>query len=92
MPAQRVACSVQVTPREVEILNLLAQGFDNADIGVTIGIGTGTVTSMDSQLSCMSTIPTKLIAASFWPATGVVNCSASAPAGMIIPLRLGRVA
>ena len=32
-----------MTPREVEILDLLAQGFDNADIGVTIGIGTGTV-------------------------------------------------
>jgi DNA-binding NarL/FixJ family response regulator len=43
MPAQRGACSVHVTPREVEILDLLAQGFDNADIGVTIGIGTGTV-------------------------------------------------
>ena len=43
MPAQRGACAVHVTPREVEILDLLAQGFDNADIGVTIGIGTGTV-------------------------------------------------
>jgi hypothetical protein len=30
MPAQRGGCSVHVTPREVEILDLLAQGFDNA--------------------------------------------------------------
>ena len=34
---------VHVTPREAEILNLLAQGLSNADIGMTLGIGTGTV-------------------------------------------------
>ena len=34
---------VHVTTREVEILNLLAQGLSNADIGMTLRIGTGTV-------------------------------------------------
>jgi DNA-binding NarL/FixJ family response regulator len=43
MPARRRAFAVHVTPREVEILDLLAQGFGNGDIGVTMGIGTGTV-------------------------------------------------
>jgi DNA-binding NarL/FixJ family response regulator len=43
MPARPGALSVHLTPREVEILDLLAQGFGNRDIGVTMGIGTGTV-------------------------------------------------
>ena len=43
MPARRRAFSVRVTPREVEILDLLAQDFGNDEIGVSLGIGTGTV-------------------------------------------------
>ena len=43
MPARPRACSVHVAPREVEVLNLLAQGFANEEIGVTLGVETGTV-------------------------------------------------
>jgi DNA-binding NarL/FixJ family response regulator len=37
------ACSVYVTPREVEILDLLCEGFGDAEIGLTIGMATHTV-------------------------------------------------
>ena len=43
MPTRRRAFSVHVTPREVEVLNLLAQGFANEEIGVTLGLETSTV-------------------------------------------------
>ena len=43
MPTRPGARSAHVTPREVEVLDLLAQGFCNAEIGVTLRIGTGTV-------------------------------------------------
>jgi DNA-binding NarL/FixJ family response regulator len=43
MPERRGACSGHVTPREVEVLNLLAEGFGNTEIVATMGIGTGTV-------------------------------------------------
>ena len=34
-----------MTPREVEVLDLLTQGFGNAEIGVTLGMATRTVKS-----------------------------------------------
>jgi DNA-binding CsgD family transcriptional regulator len=43
MPARPGARSVHVTPREVEVLDLLVQGLGNAEIGVALGIGTRTV-------------------------------------------------
>jgi DNA-binding NarL/FixJ family response regulator len=43
MPARPRACSVHVTKREAEVLSLLAQGFSNEEIGVSLKIQTGTV-------------------------------------------------
>jgi DNA-binding NarL/FixJ family response regulator len=43
MTARRRAFSVHVTPREVEVLNLLALGFADAEIGETMGLATRTV-------------------------------------------------
>ena len=51
MSARRRAFSVHVTPREVEILDLLVQGFGNDEIGVSMGIGTGTVKHYISGLA-----------------------------------------
>jgi DNA-binding NarL/FixJ family response regulator len=46
MPAaQRMDCSVHVTPREAEVLDLLALGFGDAEIGETMGLATRTVAS-----------------------------------------------
>jgi hypothetical protein len=46
MPAaQRMDCSVHVTPREAEVLDLLAMGFGDAEIGETMGLATRTVAS-----------------------------------------------
>jgi hypothetical protein len=82
MPARPWACSVHVTPREVEVLNLLAQGFANEEIGVTLGLETSTVKhhiKFGPRTSCM------FIPASFWPFTGLFLFSASVLAGMIVP-------
>ena len=43
MPARRPAFSVHVTPREVEVLNLLAQGLANEEIGLALRMATRTV-------------------------------------------------
>jgi DNA-binding CsgD family transcriptional regulator len=44
MPAARPgACSVHVTPREIEVLNLLVQVFANKEIAVTLGVTTRTI-------------------------------------------------
>jgi DNA-binding NarL/FixJ family response regulator len=44
MPAaQRMDCPVHVTPREAEVLDLLAMGFGDAEIGETMGLATRTV-------------------------------------------------
>ena len=51
MPAQPGACSVHVTRREVEVLNLLLQGLGNAEIGLTMGIATRTVKGHIKQLA-----------------------------------------
>jgi DNA-binding NarL/FixJ family response regulator len=51
MPARLRAFSVHVTPREVEILDLLVQGLGNDEIGVSMGIGTGTVKHYISGLA-----------------------------------------
>jgi hypothetical protein len=45
MPAQQGACSVYVTRREAEVLSLLAQGFANEEIGVTLGLETDRYTA-----------------------------------------------
>jgi DNA-binding NarL/FixJ family response regulator len=43
MPARRRRTSVHVTTKEVEVLDLLAQGFKNADIAETLGLAERTV-------------------------------------------------
>ena len=43
MPARPRSCSVLVTRREAQVLSLLAQGFANGEIGVTLGLETSTV-------------------------------------------------
>lgn len=43
MPAQLGACSAHLTRREAEVLSLLAQGFANEEIGLTLGVETSTV-------------------------------------------------
>ena len=45
MPERRGARSGHVTPREVEVLNLLAEGFGNAEIAVTLELAVRTVKS-----------------------------------------------
>jgi DNA-binding NarL/FixJ family response regulator len=57
MPAQPRACSVHVTPREVEVLNLLAQGFSNEEIGVSLKIETGTIKHHINQASIKLDLP-----------------------------------
>jgi hypothetical protein len=44
MPVARlVAVSIHLTKREVDVMNLLSRGFSNAEIGVSLKIGTNTV-------------------------------------------------
>ncbi len=43
MPAQQRLTSVRVTAKEVEVLDLLVQGFKNADIAETLGLAERTV-------------------------------------------------
>ncbi len=66
MPAQPGACSVHVTPREIEVLNLLAMGFGDAEIGETIGIATGTVKHYVNQLGSKLDLHSRVLLASYW--------------------------
>jgi DNA-binding NarL/FixJ family response regulator len=45
MPARPRAFSVHVTQREVDVLDLLTQGFGDKEIGLALGIETRTVKS-----------------------------------------------
>jgi DNA-binding NarL/FixJ family response regulator len=66
MPARPGARSVHVTPREAEILNLLAQGLSNAEIGLTTGIGMGTVKHHINQISAKLDLHSRILLAKFW--------------------------
>jgi hypothetical protein len=79
MPARPRACSVLVTRREAQVLSLLAQGFANEEIGVTLDWrrARSSTTLIRPRTSWM------FIPASFWPLTGLFLFSASAPAGMM---------
>jgi DNA-binding NarL/FixJ family response regulator len=67
MPARRRrAFSVHVTAREAEILNLLAQGLSNAEIGLTRGIGAGTVKHHINQVSAKLDLHSRTLLARFW--------------------------
>jgi DNA-binding NarL/FixJ family response regulator len=43
MPAQPRTCSVHVTPREAEVLDLLSQGLNDKEIGLSLSLTTRTV-------------------------------------------------
>ena len=57
---------VHVTPKEVEVLNLLVQGFRNADIGVTLGIGAGTVKSHINRAAAKLHVHSRILLACYW--------------------------
>jgi DNA-binding NarL/FixJ family response regulator len=66
MPERRGARSGHVTPREVEVLNLLAQGFANQEIGLTLGVGTGTVKHHINQASAKLDLDSRILLAIYW--------------------------
>jgi DNA-binding NarL/FixJ family response regulator len=66
MPARRRAFSVHVTRREAEILDLLAQGLSNAEIGVNIGIATDTVKYHINQASAKLHVHSRILLAHYW--------------------------
>jgi DNA-binding NarL/FixJ family response regulator len=66
MPARPGALSVHVTRREAEILNLLAQGFSNAEIGVAMKITTGTVKHHICQASIKLDVHSRILLAHYW--------------------------
>ena len=76
MPARPGALSVHVTPREAEILDLLAQGFSNAEIGVAMKITTDTVKHHIVRPENSWTFTP----AFFWPSTGAFPYFAWVPA------------
>jgi DNA-binding NarL/FixJ family response regulator len=65
MPAQPGAC-VQVTRMQAEILNLLTQGFTNAEIGVAMKINTGTVKHHLGQAGRRLDIRSRILLARWW--------------------------
>ena len=66
MQARRRACSVQVTAREAEILNLLAQGLSNEEIGRATGIETGTVKHHICQAAVKLDLHSRVLLARNW--------------------------
>jgi DNA-binding NarL/FixJ family response regulator len=66
MPARPGACSVHVTRREAEILNLLAQGLSNAEIGVAMKITTNTVKHHICQAGIKLDIHSRILLARNW--------------------------
>ena len=66
MPARSGACSVHVTPREIEVLNLLAQGFSNEEIGVSLGVETGTIKHHINQASIKLDLHSRVLLARYW--------------------------
>jgi DNA-binding NarL/FixJ family response regulator len=76
MPARSGVCSVYVTRREAGVLSLLAQGFGNEEIGVTLGVETSTVKHHIYSAAGKLHVHSRF----FWPTTGAVRFSDSAPA------------
>lgn len=66
MPARRKLTSVDVTPREVAVLNLLAQGLSNEEIGATLKVGTGTVKHHIAQASIKLDLHSRVLLARYW--------------------------
>jgi DNA-binding NarL/FixJ family response regulator len=61
MPARPRAFSV--TPREMQVLDLLAQGFSNEEIGVSLGVETETVKHHISQASIKLDLHSRILLA-----------------------------
>ena len=57
---------VHVTPREVEVLNLLAQGFANEEIGVTLGLETSTVKHHINSAADKLHVHSRILLALYW--------------------------
>jgi DNA-binding NarL/FixJ family response regulator len=66
MSVRPQAFSGHVTPREVAVLNLLAQGFSNEEIGVTLGLETGTIKHHISRASIKLDLHSRVLLARFW--------------------------
>lgn len=66
MRARRRACSVHVTTREVEVLNLLALGFSNEEIGVSLEVQTGTVKHHINQAAIKLDLHSRVLLALYW--------------------------
>ena len=67
MPAARPgACSVHVTRREAEILDLLAQGLGNAEISANAGIATNTVKHHICQAAVKLDLHSRVVLARYW--------------------------
>jgi DNA-binding NarL/FixJ family response regulator len=66
MPARPGACSVHVTRRQAEVLSLLTQGFDNEEIALTLGVGTGTVKHHINQASIKLDLHSRILLARYW--------------------------
>jgi DNA-binding NarL/FixJ family response regulator len=64
MPPRPGTCFV--TPREVEVLNLLAQGFANEEIGVTLGVETSTVKHYIYSAAGKLHVHSRVLLAHYW--------------------------
>lgn len=66
MPAQPGACSAYVTRREAEVLSLLARGFGNEEIGVTLGVETSTVKHHIYSAAAKLHVHSRILLAHYW--------------------------
>ena len=66
MSARPGACSVYVTRGEAEVLSLLAQGFANEDIGVTLGVETSTVKHHIYSAAGRLHVHSRVLLARYW--------------------------
>ena len=66
MPARRRAFAVHVTPREAQVLSLLAQGFANEEIGVTLGLETSTVKHHINSAADKLHVHSRILLALYW--------------------------
>ena len=66
MPARPRACSVLVTRREAQVLSLLAQGFANEEIGVTLELETSTVKHHINSAADKLDVHSRILLALYW--------------------------